>query len=281
MNYPKISIITPSFNQGLFIERTIQSVINQNYPNIEYIIIDGGSSDDSVEIIKKYADSISYWISEPDTGQSNAINKGINRATGQFVTWLNSDDILLPNTLHSLAATHAKYPNCNWFAGNCVWIDKEDKILKIRKGESWNNFLIRSGILNIYGPTSFFKKDLWESYGEINEDFHYKMDTEFWWRLVTNGEKYIRLNFYCWGLRLHENAKMSGHNFTLSQFSDKGHPSWKKKEIETQFIFNNYLKSKNPMPLVEQIIKLTSKNYLNGLLDNIIYNNRKLKYLTK
>jgi glycosyltransferase involved in cell wall biosynthesis len=91
--YPKITIVTPSFNQGEFLEETIQSVLNQGYPNLEYIIIDGGSTDKSVDIISKYSKELSYWVSEKDNGQSEAINKGFRKATGEIVTWLNSDDL--------------------------------------------------------------------------------------------------------------------------------------------------------------------------------------------
>src|SRR3954469_25975702 len=103
MTLPKISIVTPSFNQEQFLEETILSVLNQHYPNLEYIIIDGGSKDNSVDIIKKYADRLTFWISEPDKGQSDGINKGLCRCTGEIVTWLNSDDCYLEGTLHKVA----------------------------------------------------------------------------------------------------------------------------------------------------------------------------------
>ena len=104
ISYPKISIVTPSFNQGKYIEQTILSVINQNYPNLEYIIIDGGSTDETVNIIKKYEPWITYWVSEPDRGQSHAINKGIEKCTGHIFNWLNSDDWYEPNTLFDVAS---------------------------------------------------------------------------------------------------------------------------------------------------------------------------------
>ena len=100
MEYPKITVVTPSYNQGQFIEATIQSVIGQQYPNLEYIVCDGGSTDETVEILKKYTDKITWWCSEKDKGQSDAINKGMRKATGDIVCWINSDDVLLPGTLH-------------------------------------------------------------------------------------------------------------------------------------------------------------------------------------
>src|SRR4051794_29425295 len=103
MNYPKISVITPSFNQAPFLEETILSIINQDYPNLEYIVIDGGSTDKSVDIIRKYEEKITFWVSEKDNGQSEAINKGFEKATGDIVCWINSDDILLPHALIKVA----------------------------------------------------------------------------------------------------------------------------------------------------------------------------------
>jgi glycosyltransferase involved in cell wall biosynthesis len=102
MELPRISIVTPSYNQGQFIERSILSVLNQNYPNTELIIIDGGSDDESLDILKKYDDYITFWVSEPDRGQSYAINKGIDRSTGELITWLNADDLFLPNALKGI-----------------------------------------------------------------------------------------------------------------------------------------------------------------------------------
>ncbi|WP_461485736.1 glycosyltransferase family 2 protein, partial [Pedobacter sp.] len=107
-DWPKISIVTPSYNQGQYIEETILSILNQNYPNLEYIIIDGGSTDHTVEIIKKYEDRITYWVSEKDNGQSHAINKGFEKATGEIFAYLNSDDCYYPNTFWEIANTYVR-----------------------------------------------------------------------------------------------------------------------------------------------------------------------------
>ena len=121
---PRISVITPSFNQGNFLEWTIQSVINQGYPNLEYIIIDGGSNDNSINIIKQYESYLAYWISEPDNGQTEAINKGLRRATGDWVAWQNSDDIYYPGTFDELIKTATLHPEAGLIIGNIMMIDK-------------------------------------------------------------------------------------------------------------------------------------------------------------
>lgn len=118
--YPKISIVTPSYNQGSYLEETILSVLNQKYPNLEYIIIDGGSTDSSVEIIKKYASYLSYWVSEKDSGQSEALNKGFNRASGEIIAWLNSDDLYCENTLHIIAEKFMEHPEVGIVYGDVI-----------------------------------------------------------------------------------------------------------------------------------------------------------------
>src|ERR1043165_8570399 len=130
MNLPKITIITPSYNQGEFLEDTFRSVLEQNYPNLEYFVVDGGSTDASVDIIKRYADHFDWWVSEKDRGQSHAINKGLERATGDIVTWLNSDDYYPPDILHFVAQMFDD-PNVHLINGDCEIIDGEGKFVRV------------------------------------------------------------------------------------------------------------------------------------------------------
>lgn len=231
--FVKISVVIPSFNQGEFIERTLCSVFDQNYPNIEIIVVDGGSSDSSVEIIRKYEKHLSYWHSRKDSGQSNAINFGFRKATGRFKTWLNSDDVFMPGALYKVNEFIHCYPDCRWFSGNTLWIDRNDRILRAGKTEQRGRFF-RSRILPAVGPSAFAREDLLEQYGLLREDFHYMMDTEMWYRWSNAGEWSIKLPIYVWGLRLHENAKMSGHNFSGSPMADPNHPKriQRRKEAE-------------------------------------------------
>ena len=124
-SFPKISIITPSYNQGQYIEQTILSVIGQGYPNLEYIIIDGGSTDNTVEIIKKYSDKISYWISEPDKGQSDALIKGLEKCTGDIFNWINSDDYFEENSFFNIAQYFIDHPSIAMLSGFCNCFDNE------------------------------------------------------------------------------------------------------------------------------------------------------------
>lgn len=236
----KISIIIPSFNQGEFLEETILSVLQQNYSCWELLVMDGGSTDNSLDIIKKYSSHISYWQSLRDCGQSDAINQGIRRATGDIVTWLNSDDVLLPGVLEQVAEYAERYPGIQWFLGNVLWMDKHGKIIRVGKVEMESRFWNTRHIFSNGGPSAFMRRSRLIQIGALREDFHYMMDTELWHRFITHGDLFVRIPIYCWGLRLHENAKMSGHNFKNSELANQDHPSWIQKKKESKFLKETY-----------------------------------------
>ena len=183
MNHPKISIITPSFNQADYIEQTICSVLDQEYHNLEYIIIDGGSTDKSAEIIKKYSKYLSYWISEPDKGQSDAINKGYNKATGDVINWLNSDDYYEPGSLDKIGAVFSDttvniYCGISRIFGN--GIEYQSKGTDIYPG----NLEKTIGWARIDQPETFMRKKVWDKLGSVDTRLHYLMDRELWIRYL-------------------------------------------------------------------------------------------------
>jgi glycosyltransferase involved in cell wall biosynthesis len=275
---PKISVIMPTFNQGKYIERAIQSVISQGYSNLEFIIIDNLSTDETKNIVNKYLSNIDFYIRENDSGQSNAINKGFKLASGTFLTWLNSDDILLPNVLKQISVEYNKNRQIKWFLGNVIWIDKFDQVLLLRKGEKYNEFLAKNYYAFSCGPSSFFKSDLLKLHGYLREDMHYMMDTELWNRFLKNEVRFKRLSSFCWGLRLHEEAKMSGQNFVESEFNDQEHPSHKKKELERNLIINQYPKYNSDLHVKMRyfLLKLISYNYYTSLFYSFKYKGKKI-----
>ena len=204
---PKISIITPSFNQGQYIEQTIDSVLSQNYPNLEYIIIDGGSTDNTVEIIKKYEKYLKYWVSEPDKGQSHAINKGFKMATGDIIAWLNSDDYYLPEAFEFVAKKFEQNPNIDIIYGDVInFTDKKELYYKVKEFESLD-FLSR---ISIHQPGVFWRRKLLDEVGLLDETLHYAMDYDLWMRLFFN-YKSMKINKPFAKFRMHENSKTSAN----------------------------------------------------------------------
>ena len=230
---PLLSIVIANYNYGRFLDEAIQSVQSQSCQDFEIIIIDGGSTDESVEVIRKYAEGlpsgevkvrgegeqrnfpISYWISEKDKGQSDAFNKGFAKASGRFLTWLNADDVMLPGTIEKLKIAAEKHPDCEWFVGGVMWLDPEMKIVNMGRGRPFSEIRYRGGTVSAWGPSSFFTKRLLDAVGGVDERFHYTMDTDLWLRFACKqGARYLPFCNYAWGLRLHPDAKLSRHNFT-------------------------------------------------------------------
>lgn len=205
-SFPKISVVTPSFNQGQFLEQTISSVLGQNYPNLEYIIMDGGSTDQSVEIIKKYESQLSFWVSQKDGGQSAAINAGFARATGDILCWLNSDDYYLPNTLHQIAAILKEKKNTILF-GNCIHInEKEHSSYASNVVKSFSNHPLEL-YDPIIQPSSFWTKDVWGKNGILDSNMHYVFDWEWFARAKKNGVDFFPQENYYSVYRIHEGHK--------------------------------------------------------------------------
>jgi glycosyltransferase involved in cell wall biosynthesis len=190
ISWPRITIVTPSFQQGLFIEDTILSVLNQNYPNLEYIIVDGGSTDATVKIIKNYADRLSWWISEPDKGQSDAINKGLEKSTGEIFNWLCSDDMLLPGALHILAKTFMN-TNANIVCGwSRQFSDTKDYGLACTSLYcSLPEMFYKSHICQ---PATWYKMSVFKRLSPVNVQLHFAMDSELLLQyLFAFGRNYI------------------------------------------------------------------------------------------
>lgn len=185
---PKISIVTPSFNQGQFIEETIRSVLLQKYKNFEYIIMDGGSSDNTLEIIQKYKDNIAYWASEPDRGQTHAINKGLALATGDIIAYLNSDDIYLPDTFIEVVHFFNQNPDIDMLYGDLVHIDKQSNIIDIMRCDTLDQDKLFS--FHYYFPQAsvFLRKGIIQKIGFFDENLHLNMDYDYWIRLSFDGK---------------------------------------------------------------------------------------------
>jgi glycosyltransferase involved in cell wall biosynthesis len=200
-----VSIITPSYNQAKYLEQTIQSVLTQDYPNIEYIVIDGGSNDGSVDIIKKYQDKFTYWISEKDKGQAEAINKGFAKANGEIIAWLNSDDYYLPNIISQVVKIFEKNPDAVLMYGNMLAVDENGKTFNTLnyKQVSLEDLIC----FQIIGqPAVFFRKSALQKTKGLNLDFHFLLDHLLWIEFAQHG-KILHVNQTWSAARYHAEAK--------------------------------------------------------------------------
>ena len=215
MSLPKISIVTPSFNQAPFVEKTICSVLDQGYPNLEFIIIDGGSTDGSQEIIRRYEERLAYWVSEPDLGQTDAINKGFDRAQGEIIAWLNSDDTYQPGALEEVAQFMRENPEIGMVYGSAMYIDEDDRPIARYPARNTDYRGLRRGVNTISQQAMFFRSALWRMVRPLDPSFYYAMDYDLWVRIASvtpilwhdrhwanfrlqEGSKSMREAYRCW-----------------------------------------------------------------------------------
>lgn len=203
---PKVTIVTPSYNQAHFLEETMRSVLEQDYPNIEYIVIDGGSTDGSAEIIQKYESQLAYWQSQKDKGQTDAINQGFARASGEILAWLNSDDILLPGAVTAAVRQLQAHPQVGMVYGDCLWINADGKKISYFPAAQTDLKKLRRGYVHIPQQASFFRADLWKKVGPLDDSFYFAMDYDLWTRLAAEAPLLYIPELWA-AFRLHGDAK--------------------------------------------------------------------------
>lgn len=256
-NFPKISVVTASYNQGKFLERTILSVLNQQYPNLEFIIVDGGSTDESLAIIKKYEKHLAYWVSEKDSGQANAINRGFKKATGDLLCFQNSDDLFCENSFNLVANAFKNNPEVDVFYGDMLMIDAEDKVLEVLKT---NNFDIKAQVLEgmqVFNQSMYFKKKLGEKHGFIEEKLKFVIDYENTLRYAINGAKFKKVEKLLGAFRKHEDAKTS--NLEIIRATEH-------EETRRQY-YNLIFGDKQPNKLTALNLRLNKLFYFIGKCD--------------
>jgi glycosyltransferase involved in cell wall biosynthesis len=202
----KITVVTPSFNQAQYLPQTIESVLSQNYPNLEYFIMDGGSKDNSVEVIRRYEKHLAYWTSGPDGGQTNAINGGFRRATGDIVTWLNSDDYFEKDALQTIAQAFSQ-SDAGVVYGDYTLVTETGKPFLHRKEIPFDYDIMLYGVNFIGQPSAFFRRQLLAEHGYLDERCQYMMDFEFWLRLASRGVKFQHIRRNLSYYRYHATSK--------------------------------------------------------------------------
>lgn len=299
--WQKISIVTPSYNQAQFIEETIRSVLLQGYPNLEYIIIDGGSTDNSIDIIRKYEPWISYWISEPDNGQSEAINKGWHRSKGEILAYINSDDTYDINTLQKIARFLSEQTDVEMVYGDCDVLGEEGQFIKKAPTK---NFCFKSLVCNewfIPQQSTFIRHSVIKEVGKLNENLHLVMDWELWLRIALKGFKIYYLPEKLANFRRHDERKTSSQSessaeekisvlnnvFTNSELASKI-KNFKNDAYYYvhQWACNQYDKNENEKKAFSHYIKsimykpgsLRKKNVIKKLLIYLIGRSRYMRY---
>ena len=205
---PLVSIITPSFNQVTYLEATIKSVLEQSYPHIEYIIMDGGSTDGSVDVIKKYEGRIAAWVSEQDKGQTDAINKGFNRAKGDILAWINSDDTYAnPNAVADAVNFLIAHPEVAMVYADCNFIDEQGKIIGKFASRQTDYAKLRTGYVHIPQQTMFFRAKYWKELGPLDPSFYFAMDYDLWVRIAKHAPIHYLPGKTWANFRIHTSSK--------------------------------------------------------------------------
>ena len=208
---PRVTVVTPSFNQGRYIDRTIRSVLNQGWPNLEYMVVDGASTDGTPERIRRYERYLAWWVSEKDRGQTEAIRKGLGRATGTYVTWLCSDDVLLPGALSRMVAALEARPDAGLVYGGVAFIDGEDRVVKtLSYGDMALDTLLYRRHSTIAQPSSLLRRSVLDAAGGLDETLSYCMDYDLWIRLLKTAGCINLGETVLSGYRLHADSKTVG-----------------------------------------------------------------------
>lgn len=233
---PLVSIVTPSYQQAPFLEAAIKSVLDQTYPRIEYILIDGGSTDGSLDLIQRYADELAYWVSEPDQGQTDAINKGFARAGGDYMAWLNADDVLHPQAVAEAVAYLEAHPEAGMVYGDAEYIDAAGRVLGRFPAAQTDYQRLLRGYVHIPQQAAFWRASLWERVGgALDPDFYFAMDYDLWVRLAKVSElhyvprpwaqfrlhsasKTLQADILCWPEMLQVHRREGGHWLSFITF---------------------------------------------------------------
>jgi glycosyltransferase involved in cell wall biosynthesis len=242
MTLPLVSIVTPSYNQGRFIRATIESVLGQDYPNIEYFVMDGGSTDKTVNVLKEYGDRLT-WVSEKDGGQTDAINKGLRQARGEIVAYLNSDDVYLPGTLRRVVETFQANPDVDFVYGDFHAIDEQGGLIDKIKTIPFDRDILVYDANYICQPASFYRKRMIDEIGLFDDSLRFLMDYEFFMRAAKRKVGFKMIPAYLSAIRFHGDCK------TLS---DGVHP-W---QDERKRIVAEYARKKANHPVPLKLLRL-------------------------
>jgi glycosyltransferase involved in cell wall biosynthesis len=208
---PRITIVMPSFNQGEYLEEAMRSILDQGYVNLEFMVLDGGSRDNSSAIIEKYAHRLAYWQSRPDGGQSDALAQGFARATGDLWGWINSDDALLPGALDAIGRAAQVCPAAGLYGGNYMLMDQAGRVTRCKRHPANAGWFAGRGIFAFNPPGSFFRPRYYQAVGGVRRDLHFAMDNDLYFRMIAQGAMYVHVDRYLSVFRQHAAQKPTVH----------------------------------------------------------------------
>jgi len=254
---PRITVITPSYNQGKYIEQTIASVLVQEYPNLEHLIVDGGSTDQTLEVLRKYGQQL-RWVSEPDRGQSHAINKGLAQATGDVICYLNSDDLFTPGALSRVGRFFQDHPQAFWLTGKCRIVNQDGNEIR-RPGTLYKNFWLHRRSLKVLSvlnyisqPATFWRREAFDRVGYFDERWYFAMDYDYWLRLGQHYQLwFLDETLACF--RVHPASK--GSSSAKSQFDEQ-------LQVARQHVSSHMLLK---LHALHNILSVTAYNFALGL----------------
>lgn len=285
MNYPKITIVTPVYNQVKYLERTILSVLDQNYPNLEYIIVDGGSTDGTLEIIEKYRSKLFKVVSEKDNGMYDALDKGFRLSSGEIMAWLNADDMYHKNSLFIVAEVFEKFKEIEFLTGQPTTFDEQDRCVKVDKMRNWSKYDLYLTQTNwvIQQESTFWKRSLWERTGSrISKEYKLAGDSELWTRFLVEGKaKLYPVNALLAGFRVRPDQLSSNREAYAAElrtvFSKIKIPMEDQQQLKKILFYKNTLLK---LPVLRSVCGWTAKYH--GLFEHaplIRYNSVQMKYL--
>jgi len=274
MDRPLLSVVIPSYNSERYIGACLESLKNEVSDRVELILMDGGSTDGTMEIVETYRDIFTEIISAPDEGQSDAFNQGFALARGKYFTWLNSDDVFCPGALARFLDSIADCKQ-QWYTANVVYIDSESKITRCCRSGTFENFALGFGVLNVFGPSTIFHRDLYAQLGEFRQDYHFCMDTEYWWRIASHGIRYRRLPVYLWALRLHEDAKTAAS--VKGGLAARPPGMQKENELNREMYFPGVSMAKRKLGVfLVRAYRLLNFSYLKSMVSTYRYKGKQL-----
>jgi glycosyltransferase involved in cell wall biosynthesis len=223
---PRISIVMPSYNQAAFLEDAVMSILEQDYPNLEFIVLDGDSTDGSQTILEKYSARLTYWQSRPDKGQLDVLIKGFEMATGDLLGWVNSDDVLLPGALRAVAEAHARNPKAGLIGGNYILIDQAGKVTRVKRHAAHAALFARFGMVAVNQPGSVVTRAAYTHVAGFDRRFDYVMDTDLYFRILTSGYSYAHVDRWLAAFRIHSRAKTVAHRDRTEAEGRQAMASW-------------------------------------------------------